>query len=176
MKSKQIKLIIILTAIILLQIYSVYYEVSACGWTLKIKILSVISFVISGMLIGSLILRKKLVFKSWILSKMNFLMAKEVTIFKSEISKDLLFGKLLEVIEESDFDLADSNKDTFEIVATTFPNFYTWGENMYVEITEIENNMSEIKFTSATIFGYSWKRNKKNTDKFFQLFEESLTI
>ena len=67
-------------------------------------------------------------------------------------------------------------KDNFEIVATTFPNFYTWGENMYVEITEIENNMSEIKFTSATIFGYSWKRNKKNTDKFFQLFEESLTI
>ena len=96
--------------------------------------------------------------------------------WESPKSQGQLIGKLLEVIEESDFDLADSNKDNFEIVATTFPNFYTWGENMYVEITEIENNMSEIKFTSATIFGYSWKRNKKNTDKFFQLFEESLTI
>jgi hypothetical protein len=176
MKSKQIKLIIILTALILLQIYSVYYEVSACGWTLKTKILSVFSFVISAMLIGSLILRRKLSFKAWILSKMNFLMAKEVTIFTSEIPKNLLFEKLLEVIEESDFDFADSNKDTFEIVATTFPNFFTWGENMYIEISDIENEMSEIKFTSATIFGYSWKRNKKNTDKFFQLFEESLTI
>ena len=93
-----------------------------------------------------------------------------------EIIKTPTGIKLSEVIEESDFDLADSNKDNFEIVATTFPNFYTWGENMYVEITEIENNMSEIKFTSATIFGYSWRRNKKNTDKFFQLFEESLTI
>jgi len=176
MKSKQIKLILILTAIVLLQIYSVYYEVSTCGWTLKTKILSAISFVISAMLIGSLILRKKLAFKSWILSKMNFLMAKEVTIFTSEIPKDLLFEKLLEVIEESDFDFADSNKETFEIVATTFPNFFTWGENMYIEISVDKNEMSEIKFTSATIFGYSWKRNRKNTNKFFQLFEESLTI
>ena len=176
MKSKQIILIVIISTLILLQIYSVYHEVAMFGWTLKSKITSIIAFVIWSMLIVSLSLRKKLYFKSWILSKMNFLMAKEVTIFTSEIPKDLLFEKLLEVIEESDFDFADSNKDTFEIVATTFPNFFTWGENMYIEISSSENEISEIKFTSATIFGYSWKRNKKNTNKFFQLFEESLTI
>ncbi len=176
MKKNQLILIAILTLLFAFNFYEMYRIVKESGWTFLNALIISVSISVQLLLVLSLMFRRKLYFKSWILSKLNFFLGKEVRIVQSEISKDLLFEKLLEVIEESDFEFADSNKDNFEIVATTFPNFFTWGENMYIEIKAIDNNRSEITFTSATIFGYSWNRNKKNTDKFFELFEESLTI
>jgi hypothetical protein len=169
MKRKQLLLILVITLLFITNIYALTCNKSSI-------ITAVLGLIICTVLSISLILRKKLQFKSWALNKRNFLLAKEVRIMTSDIPCELLFEKLIDVIEESDFDLADSDKNSFQLLATTFPNFYTWGENMYIEISETENNNSEIKFTSVTIFGYSWNRNKKNLEKFFQLFEESLTI
>ena len=176
MKKKQIILVAILAVVFAFNFYQIVMVVKEQGWTTYNMIIVFVSLSFQLLLVLSLVFRKKLYFKRWILSKMNFLLGKEVRVDKSDISPDLLFDKVLEVIEESDFELADIDRKNFQLLATTFPNFLTWGENMYVEIKEIENNQSEIKFISATIFGYSWNKNKKNTAKFFQLFEESLTI
>ena len=176
MKKKQIILAAILSIVFAFNFYQIVRVIKEQGWTTYNILIVFITVSLQLLLVLSLVFRKKLYFKSWILSKMNFLLGKEVRVDQSDISPDLLFDKILEVIEESDFELADTDRKSFQLLATTFPNFLTWGENMYVEIKEIENNQSEIKFISATIFGYSWNKNKKNTDKFFQLFEESLTI
>ncbi len=176
MKKNKLILIAILILLFAFNFHEMYRIVKEYGLTFYNVLIISVSISVELLLVLSLIFRRKLYFKSWILSKMNFFLGKEVRVDQSEISKDLLYEKLLEVIEESDFYLADTDRKSFQLLATTFPNFLTWGENMYVEIKEIGNNQSEIKFISATIFGYSWNKNKKNTDKFFQLFEESLTI
>jgi len=128
-------------------------------------------------LIVNLILRKRIQFKSWFLSKLNIFLDKEESVITSDIPPDLLYEKVLLVIDESKFKLIDSITEKFQILTSTSPNFWTWGENIYVEIIEKNNTISEIKITSVTIFGsYSWNRNKKNHQHFCKLFEQSLTI
>lgn len=127
-------------------------------------------------LITSLIFRKKLFFKSWALSKNNFLLSKKEITFQSDIPPELLFDKLIEVIKKSKFKLADSDPKTFQLLAITPPNLLTWGENIYMDLYEDETKLSIVKFTSVTVFGFGWNRNKRNFDTFSQLFEESLTI
>ena len=128
-------------------------------------------------LLLSLAVRQKIRFKSWILSKFNFMTSKEERTIATEISSELLFEKVQDVIEDSNFKLVNSDFKKMELLAITSPNLMTWGENLYIEITPREDNGSDIKFISAYVFGFSFvKTNKKNADKFHQLFEESLTI
>jgi len=141
-------------------------------------ILSLLLFIIPiTFLIVNLILRKRIQFKSWFLSKLNIFLDKEESVLISDIPPDLLYEKVLLVIDESKFKRMDSTVENFQVLATTSPNFWTWGENIYVAISKKNDTMSEIKITSVTVFGsYSWNRNKKNHQHFCESFEQSLTI
>ncbi len=130
-----------------------------------------------SMLVLNIFLRKKLRYKSWFLSKYNSFLEKEVSTFESDIPKELLFQKVLEVSVLSSFNELDSNVETSELLIGTTPNFWTWGENMYIEIKEKDSETSVVKITSVTIYGsYSWNRNRANYQHFYKSFQQSLTI
>ena len=130
-----------------------------------------------GLLIVNLMIRKSLKYKTWFLSSLNFLLERKSYSTKSEISADLLFDKIIEVIHNSEFKLLDTNKDHFNILCGTSTNFLTWGENIYIQIETNEDDTTSIQFVSTTLFGgSSWKRNQNNYESFIASFEDSLTI
>jgi hypothetical protein len=108
---------------------------------------------------------------------MNFLLERRKSISKSDISVDLLFEKLLEVVDNSAFKLLDSDKENARILCGTSTNFWTWGENIYIDLVKNEEDSTTIEFVSTTLFGgSSWKRNQNNYESFIESFEASLTI
>ena len=130
-----------------------------------------------GLLIMNLFLRKSLRYKSWFLSSINLLLETKTYNSEIELSADLLFEKLLEVIEDSEFKLLDTDKDNLEILCGTSANFWTWGENIYIKLYETEEATTSVQFVSTTLFGRrSWNRNEKNHESFIASFEASLTI
>lgn len=130
-----------------------------------------------SILITSLVLRKKIKYKSWFLSKKNILLDREKSVSISEIPIELLYQKLLDVLDKSKFNLIDSDANNFQILAATSLNFWTWGENIYIEVNKKDNIISEVIFTSVTVYGSSsWNRNEKNHEYFCQQFEQSLII
>lgn len=140
--------------------------------------LSLLVFTIPiGILIMNLVLRKKLKYKSWFINHFNFLLERKQFVSSSEISSELLFEKLVEVITESEFQLFEMNKENLNILCGTAINFLTWGENIYIQLKIENNNSTSIEIVSTTIFGgMSWKRNTKNYSSFIASFENSLTI
>ena len=94
----------------------------------------------------------------------------------SDISADLLYEKLLEVANDTHFTLLDKDNSTLRILMGTTVNFWTWGENIYIQL-EPSQTETVIHFTSVTLFGNtSWKRNDKHFESFIESFESSLTI
>lgn len=90
---------------------------------------------------------------------------------------DLSFDKLLEVIEKSKFQLLDTDESSRQILCGTSVNFWTWGENIYIQLSETEHGTTDVQFVSTTLFGgTSWGRNDKNYESFIASFEASLTI
>lgn len=139
--------------------------------------LSLLIFIpLIGLLILNLSLRKSLRYKKWFLNSVNLFIETKTYHLEVDLSADLLFDKLLEVIEDSEFKLLDSDKDSAEILCGTSANFLTWGENMYIQLWET-NGTTSVQFISTTLFGkISWNRNEKNYESFIASFEASLTI
>jgi len=130
-----------------------------------------------GLLIVNLMIRKSLRYKSWFLSYLNFLLERKSYSTKSVISEDLLYDKIIEVVDDSEFQLLDTDKDSLNILCGTSTNFWTWGENIYIQLETNEDNTASIQFVSTTLFGgSSWKRNQNNYESFIASFEASLTI
>lgn len=130
-----------------------------------------------GLLVFNLMIRKSLSYKSWFLNSLNFLLERKFYNQKSEISADLLYDKIIEVIDNSEFQLLDTDKESYSILCGTVTNFWTWGENIYIQIEPNEDETVSIQFVSTTLFGgWSWKRNQNNYESFISSFEDSLTI
>ncbi|MFT6982645.1 MAG: hypothetical protein ACJAUD_001412 [Crocinitomicaceae bacterium] len=130
-----------------------------------------------GLLLLNVALRKKLRYKNWFLSSVNIFLELKTEQSESEISSDLLFEKLVEVINESEFQLLDSNEKSLNILCGTSANFWTWGENIYICLKHNGDGVVLIQFTSTTLFGNtSWNRNQRNYESFISSFESSLTI
>lgn len=140
--------------------------------------LSILVFIIPiTFLIFNLVVRNKLAYKNWFLKTTAFLREQKVYEVTSEIANELLFEKLLEVITDSEFNLLDSNKAKMQILCGTAVNFWTWGENIYIQLSEDQAGNSKIQFVSTTLFGNtSWNRNTHNYTTFIASFEASLTI
>lgn len=167
MKKKK-KSPFILTLITLVLYYTISYLTNNFFIAISIFLIPL------GLLIYNLLIRNNLKSKSWFLKTINNLLETNEQIIESEIPPDLLFEKLNEVIQEMPFKLVDSNKSKGELLVTTAVNFWTWGENVYIQIIEKEQ---KVIITSVTIFGsFSWKRNKKNFVILNKAFEASLTI
>ena len=140
--------------------------------------LSLLVFIVPiGLLLVNMSLRKSLRYKSWFLGQGNLLLERNSYSSHSDIPNQLLFDKLLEVLDDSEFKLLDTDKNGPYILAGTSVNFWTWGENVYIRLEETENGETTIHFTSITLFGNkSWKRNQNNFESFFNSLESSLTI
>jgi hypothetical protein len=99
--------------------------------------------------------------------------SKEITV---DIPADLAYDKVIEVIEESGFNLIVADKEKLEILAVSKTSWKSWGENIYFLLEGMDSGTT-IKFNSAALFQiYTWGKNEDNYKAFFQKLEESFTI
>jgi hypothetical protein len=93
-----------------------------------------------------------------------------------DISKELMFEKMVEVIKNSEFKIVDMDEENFEILAITSLTWSSWGENLYISF-ESDGENSKMKFCSSTLFQmYSWGKNEKNYTELMNRIENSFTI
>lgn len=93
-----------------------------------------------------------------------------------DIPKELVFDKLLEVITDSPFSIKYTNKEKFEILATSKISWFSWGENIYIQLI-LSKGITIIKFESVAFFQiYTWGKNENNFDEFLQKLDESLIV
>ena len=139
-------------------------------------IMIVFLFLILGFFIFNLIIRKSLSFKNYFTSPYNLITTKVHYQKSYDIPKDLMFEKIIEVINNSNFKLVETNKEKLEILAISSLTFKSWGENLYISF-ETNGNKTIMKFCSTTLFQmYSWGKNEKNYDDLLNNIESSLII
>jgi len=93
-----------------------------------------------------------------------------------DITKDLLFPKVTEGLENSKLTVQYADETEGEILATSTMTFKSWGENVYVSIRE-KNGSCKINLCSVGFFQmYTWGKNQANEEKFIAEFEKSFTI
>lgn len=120
--------------------------------------------------------RKSLSYKGYFTSKYNVLTNKVWSEKAYDLPKELMFEKMIEVIEDSSFKLVDSNSDRFEILAISKITFTSWGENIYISF-ETRGEETIMKFCSSTFLGaYDWGKNEKNYNKLMNDIDLSFTI
>ena len=95
--------------------------------------LVVFLLLIVGFFIFNLTIRKSLSYKNYFTSKYNLFTTKIKYQKVYDIPKDLMFEKLIEVINDSNFKLVEIDKEKSEILAITTITFKSWGENLYIE-------------------------------------------
>lgn len=133
-------------------------------------------FLIVGFFLFNLIIRKSLSFKSYFISRYNLFTTKVRSEKVYDIPKELMFEKIIEVINNSDFKLVEIDKDKFEILAISIITFKSWGENLYIGF-QTKGNETIMKFCSSTLFQiYSWGKNEKNYDDLLNEIESSLIV
>ena len=133
-------------------------------------------FLIVGFFIFNLIIRKSLSFKNYFTSQHNLFTTKIRSEKSYDISKELMFEKIKQVINHSNFKLVATDEDKFEILAISAITFKSWGENLYISF-ETKGNETIMKFCSSTIFQiYSWEKNEKNYEYLLNEIESSLIV
>ena len=169
MKNSAQHIIVTIILLILYKLISYIFNSSLLG--LLVFTIPVIIIIIN------LSIRKKLASKKWLLSKLNFFSIIVKRDIHSDIPKDLLFKKLIEVVKESDFNVFDIDEASQQILIGTRTNFWTWGENIYVSILDNKTNQSLISFTSVSLYGNNFlNTGEKHFNTFQESFEQSLTI
>jgi len=139
-------------------------------------IMIVFLFLILGFFIFNLIIRKSLLFKNYFTNPYNLFTTKVHYQKSYDIPKELMFEKIIEVINNSGFKLVEINKEKLEILAISTITFKSWGENLYISF-EANGNRTIMKFCSATLFQmYSWGKNEKNYDYLLNNIENSLIV
>lgn len=134
------------------------------------------SIVILGLFLISLMIRNIVWFKPYFTSRYNFLTSKVRYQYSFEFDKDILFDKLIEVIQHAGFRIVQTNKEKGNIFATSGLSWYSWGENIYLDLFE-ENDKTTVDFCSTSFFQiYAWGKNERNFKRIIQEFEASLTI
>ena len=124
----------------------------------------------------NIITRKSLKFKKYFISPINILTSKKHFQIKYDIPKELLYEKIIEVINHSNLSLVDTSSANYEILANKSLSFISWGENICI-IFESEENNSIMKFYSTTLFSVtSLGKNEKNYHDLLNEIENSLTV
>lgn len=139
-------------------------------------IVLIIAFTIVLIFIFNLTIRKSLRHKKYFTSRYNLFTTKIHIEKRFDLSKDLMFEKIIEVINDSTFKLVETDKNSLEILAISTISFSSWGENLYI-IFESNENEVVMKFCSVTLFQmYSWGKNEKNYEYLLNEIEHSLTV
>ena len=82
----------------------------------------------------------------------------------------------MEVVDDSKFQLVDTDNEKLEILAISSISFLSWGENLYISF-ETRGDETVMKFCSSTLFQiYSWGKNEKNISDLLNEIESSFTI
>lgn len=167
---KTLKHFLVAVLIILVSVLSSYYLIPNNPNML------IFLFLIVGFFIFNLIIRKSLSFKNYFTSPYNLFTTKVRSEKLYDIPKELMFEKIIEVINNSGFKLVEIDKNKFEILAISTITFKSWGENLYISF-ETKGNETLMKFCSSTLFQmYSWGKNEKNIDDLLNEIESSLTV
>jgi len=141
---------------------------NSAGWILVVFFISFIVF--------NFVVRKIVWFKPYFTSKYNFFSTKFRTQNEYDIPKDLMFKKVIEVLDSSKFKIHWSDTDKFEIFAMSGPSFWSWGENIYIDFKE-EDGKTLMNFCSVAVFQlYTWGKNEDNYEDLINNIEESLII
>lgn len=139
-------------------------------------ILPFTTLLITGFFIFNLIIRRSLFFKPYFTSKFNLLTQKYHNQKVYPISKEVLFDKIIEVLEDSHFKLKEVDRGNFELLAISPITWKSWGENLYVSF-ESHGDETTMKFCSATFFQiYDWGKNEENYGSLLNQIEHSLII
>ena len=126
--------------------------------------------------IFNFLMRKNINFQPYFTSGYNFLTSKYEATVSSDLTKELMFKKMVEVIEDSSLKLVYADEKSSKILATKGLTWQSWGENIYIDFVEKDNKTNMI-FVSTTVVGIvSWGRNEKNYSGLLSNYEESLTI
>ncbi|MFW6248377.1 MAG: hypothetical protein ACOC4J_01245 [Bacteroidota bacterium] len=142
----------------------------------KNQVFLITSIIIIGFFILNLVLRKSLSLKKYYTHPFNPLTSKVCYEKTYDIPKKLMFEKIIEVLKYSEFELVETNKDRFEILAITKISLKSWGENIYIDL-DANGNETIMKFCSVTIFQiYDWGKSEKNYKDLCEQIESSLTI
>lgn len=131
---------------------------------------------IMGLATFNLIVRNSPVFKPYFTSKFNLFTSKVKFEEVYDIPKELMFEKIIEVINHSKFRLIEADPESSEIMANTKMTLRSWGENIYIRFEETEGN-TKMKFCSATLFQiHSWGKNEENYHELLNRIEDSLIV
>lgn len=140
------------------------------------EVFNLLGCAIGLLFLFSLLVRKDIRFKGYFTSKYNVFNAKIRYTKEFDLPKDILFHKIEEVLKEAGFKVVNTNKTESSLFATSSISFWSWGENIYIDLAE-KNGNTEVAFCSACIFGLvSWGRNEKNFELLLETFEKSLVI
>jgi len=138
--------------------------------------LMILIFLIVGFFLFNLIVRKSLYFENYFTSRYNLFTIKFNHKKSFEITEDLMFEKVIEVLKNSKFKVVDIDKVKFKILAVSSITFTSWGENLYINF-ESKGDVTIMNFCSTTLFGvYSWGKNEKNYENLLNEIENSLII
>lgn len=136
----------------------------------------VLIVVLVSFFIFNLAIRKNIRFEKYFTSRFNFFTSKFRYQQEFDFTKQLLLEKLVEVIKEAGFSIVCADKTNGKILAVTQISWFSWGENLYINLSE-NGNKTNVDFCSATIFQLvSWGKNEHNHQKLVDQFENSLVI
>lgn len=129
-----------------------------------------------GFFLFNLVVRQSLACKSYFTSPYNLLTTKVYFAEAFDIPQELMFDKIIEVVQDSSFTLAAADKTQFEVLATSKITLWSWGENLYIQV-DTTGDKTVVQFCSVTLFQiYAWGKNEKNINDLLDEIEQSLTI
>jgi len=113
--------------------------------------------------------------KPFISSKFNVFTTKYRRNLVVDLPQDIAYGKFVEVIENSDLVLDESNDTTFTIFAYKETGWISNGENMYIHF-EKAGDATRMVFLSVSFKAFEDETNHRNLIDLIDQFENSLTI
>jgi hypothetical protein len=120
-------------------------------------------------LFGSLFIRKRPESEYFFASPYNFFTEKVNFTQEYKIDKELLIDKITEVINNSDLEIINIDRNTFKIFAIS--NLF----NLYLSFIS-EKDYTKVNICCTTTYGFGWGLNKKKINTLINNIEESLII
>lgn len=137
---------------------------------------SVTLALIVGFFTFHLWVRRSLAFQGYFSSPFNLLTAKTHEIKTYGLDRELLFEKMLEVLESSKFKVVDTDPERYRILALSGISWRSWGENLYFDL-EARGEETVLHFRSTTLFQLvSWNKNEENYKDLLDDIEDAFTI
>jgi hypothetical protein len=140
----------------------------------------IIPFLLAGPMIFNHVVGGFVWFKPYFMSRYNFMCGNVRHQQEFDLSKQLLFEKLMEVIPVIGFKIKHSDEKNGNIFANKSISWTIYGENIYISLTEV-NDKTTLDFCSVSIyrglaFSLSEERNERNYKDLIQEIEKSLVI